>query len=80
MQKSKNSGLSIEKNEKGNRDLMKKWFKEEAEKICPNDDERMNIMLDLCYSGSGNRMLCWDVVGDLIVKNLEEMENENNIE
>lgn len=80
MQKSKNSGLSIEKNEKGNRDLMKKWFKEEAEKICPNDDERMNIMLDLCYGGSGNRMLCWDVVGDLIVKNLEEMENENNIE
>ena len=34
---------------------MVEMFKKKAEKICPNDDERMNIILDMTYGYKGNR-------------------------
>ncbi len=36
----------------------------------------MNIILDITY-GYKNRQFCWDCIGDLLIKRLEEMENEN---
>lgn len=53
-------------------------FKKEAEEICPNDDERLNIILDMCYGSSCNRMFCWDVIGHLIIARLEELKNETD--
>ena len=50
-----------------------KKFHEEAMNICPNDDERLNIILDITYGYNGNKQFCWDTIGDLICKRLEEM-------
>lgn len=58
--------------------IMKKRFKEMAQEICPNDDERLNIILDMCYGCKNNRLFLWDTIGDLIVKRLEELENDDN--
>ena len=51
-------------------------FKDRASEICPNDDERMNIILDITYGYKGNRQFCWDCIGDLIIKRLEEMKED----
>lgn len=51
-------------------------IKQKAMDICPNDDERMNIILDMTYGYKGNRQFCWDCIGELIIKRLEGMEEE----
>ena len=56
-----------------NRKFLYKKFQEEAINICPNDDERLNIILDITYGYNGNKQFCWDTIGDLICKRLEEM-------
>lgn len=60
------------------RELMKEKFRESAREICPNDDERLNIILDLCYGYKSNKQFCWDCIGDLIIRRLEELNNDNN--
>lgn len=60
------------------REHMKQYYKEMAKEICPNDDERLNIILDMCYGYKNNKQFCWDCVGDLIIKRLEELESDNN--
>ena len=55
------------------RKFLYKKFHEEAMSICPNDDERLNIILDITYGYNGNKQFCWDTIGDLICKRLEEM-------
>lgn len=56
-----------------NRKFLYKKFHEEAMNICPNDDERLNIILDITYGYNGNKQFCWDTIGDLICRRLEEM-------
>ena len=56
-----------------NRKFLYKKFHEEAMNICPNDNERLNIILDITYGYNGNKQFCWDTIGDLICKRLEEM-------
>ena len=56
------------------RKFLYKKFHEEAMNICPNDDERLNIILDITYGYNGNKQFCWDTIGDLICKRLEEIE------
>lgn len=55
------------------RKFLYKKFHEEAMNICPNDDERLNIILDITYGYNGNKQFCWDTIGDLICERLEEM-------
>lgn len=70
-----------DKNEKvGNRAYMQQYYYNAAKEICPNDDERLNIILDMCYSYKNNKQFCWDCIGDLICKRLEELNNDTNIE
>ena len=57
-----------------NRKFLYKKFHEKAIEICPNDDERLNIILDITYGYNGNKQFCWDTIGDLICKRLEEIE------
>ena len=59
------------------REYMKAYFREQAQEICPNDEERLNIILDLCYEYKNNKQFCWDCIGDLIIRRLEEMNNDN---
>lgn len=70
--KSNNKGES-----KHRRLYLRKRFSELAREICPNDDERMNIILDITYANKGNRQFCWDCIGELIVRRLEELEGLN---
>ena len=56
---------------------MVKMFKDKAAELCPNDDERMNIILDMTYGYKGNRQFCWDCIGELIIKRLIELKEEN---
>ena len=58
---------------------MRGYFRECAKEICPNDDERLNIILDMCYGTNNNRQFCWDCIGDLICKRLEEMNSANQV-
>ena len=60
-----------------NRKYLCEKFKNVAIEICPNDDERMNIILDITYGYKGNRQFCWDCIGELIIKRLEDLEDEN---
>lgn len=42
-----------------------------AKTICPNDDERRNIILDLCYgerNNKSNKEFCWLLISDIILK------------
>lgn len=55
---------------------MQKYFYNKAKEICPNDDERLNIILDMCYLYKNNKQFCWDCIGDLICKRLEELNGE----
>ena len=51
--------------------LIKEQFKEKCFKICPNEDELCNIVLDLCYSKSKNsKQFAWDICGETFIKNL----------
>lgn len=58
------------------RNVMQMYFYDKAKEICPNDDERLNIILDITYLYNGNRQFCWDTIGDLICKRLEELKDE----
>ena len=52
------------------------YFRDKAIELCPNDDERLNIILDMTYGYKGNRQFCWDCLGELIIKRLKELEEE----
>lgn len=56
-----------------NRKFLYKKFHEEAMNICPNDDERLNIILDITYGYNGNKQFCWDTIGDLICERLQQI-------
>lgn len=48
-------------------------FNQDAKDICPDDEERLNIILDIAYGYKGNKQFCWDTIGELICKRLEEL-------
>lgn len=52
------------------------YFRKEAINICPNDDERFNIILDMTYLHNCNKQFCWDIIGELIVARLEELKTD----
>jgi hypothetical protein len=47
------------------------YFIDRAKELCPNDDERRNIVLDLCY-GCNNiktcKEFCWIIIADLMLR------------
>ena len=58
------------------RNFLCKKFNEEAKAICPNDEERMNIILDISYMYGGNKQFCWDTIGELICNCVGEGDGE----
>lgn len=47
------------------------YIRMRAREICPNDDERRNIVLDLCYGeniNKSNKEFCWIIIADIILK------------
>lgn len=76
----KNLVLYREKNDYSYADRYKVFaerFRIECEKICTNEDELCDIVLDLCYSKEKTKQFAWDVCGETILRNL--LKNKNNI-
>jgi len=47
-------------------------FKEECEKVCPDEKQLANIVLDMCYSTNKSKQFAWDVSGNVFINNLLE--------
>lgn len=46
------------------------FFRDECYKICPNEDELCDIVLDICYKTEKSKQFAWDVCGRVILQNL----------
>jgi hypothetical protein len=54
-----------------NKVCIDEYIQMRAKEICPNDDERRNIVLDLCYgdnSNKSNKEFCWTIIADMILR------------
>lgn len=58
-----------------NRKLVQKYYRREAEKLVPDDDQRYDMILDLYYGNHINRQFCWDVVGEMIVDRVKSLQH-----
>ena len=52
------------------RETMKQSVQMECFKICNNDEQLCNIVLDLCYKTNNSKQFAWDVCGELIIQRL----------
>lgn len=50
--------------------VMEEDFREQCHKICPNDEELCDIILDLCYKTDKSKRFAWKMCGSQIIKNL----------
>ena len=57
------------------RSICIQWFKSECEKVCSNEDELCNIVLDICYTSEKSKQFAWDICGETILKNLLRASN-----
>jgi len=56
-----------------NRHYLYTKFNQKAKELCPNDEERLNLILDISYGDKGNKQFCWDCIGENIILRLEEL-------
>ena len=61
------------------RNSLKEHYYSKAREICKDDERLLNIVLDISYGEKCNKQFCWDTVGDLICKRLEELKLEETI-
>jgi len=50
-------------------------FQIECEKICSNEDELCDIILDICYSKERSKQFAWEICGSTIIRNLLRKNN-----
>lgn len=50
--------------------LMDQQFMEKCAKVCPDDEELCDIVLDLCYTKDKTKQFAWKMCGGIIVQNL----------
>ncbi|WP_051280411.1 hypothetical protein [Anaerovorax odorimutans] len=66
----------LDKSEKRiKRSLFKNTFKQKSFEICNNKFELCDIILDICYQNNNSKQFAWDIVGNIIIENLL---NKNN--
>ena len=66
----------LEKDEiRTNRTVLLSLFQEKCAKICPNEKELCDIILDLCYTSNQSKQFAWDICGETIIENLLEKNN-----
>lgn len=46
------------------------FFKSECDRVCTNEDELCDIVLDICYTKEKSKQFAWDICGTVILKNL----------
>ena len=56
-----------------NRKLVQRYYRQEAEKLVPNEEQRYDMVLDLYYGNQINRQFCWDVIGEMIVERVKNL-------
>ena len=66
-------GTDFLSREQGNnsRKLVQRYYKQEAERLVPNNEQRYDMILDLYYGNLINRQFCWDVIGEMIVERVK---------
>lgn len=52
--------------------ILHEYFISECYRICSNEDELCDILIDICYSKESSKQFAWDVCGNVIVRNLLE--------
>lgn len=45
-------------------------FIAECEKVCSNEDELCDIVVDMCYRDGQSKQFAWDICGEVMVRNL----------
>lgn len=76
----KKSIVREEKSEKARRrEKIKTSFKEMSKVVCPNDQERFKIMVELYDEKKINRQFFWDVAGKQMIEALEVFDYEDYI-
>lgn len=55
--------------------LKTEYYHDLCKKICPNNEERMNIILDISYNQSNS--FCWAMIGELLDERIEELHNDS---
>lgn len=55
--------------------MLQLQFRTSCEKICPNEKELCDIVIDLCYSTEMSKQFAWDICGKTIIDNLLEKKN-----
>lgn len=58
-----------------NKTMLLLQFKASCEKICPDEKELCDIIIDLCYSSEKSKQFAWDVCSKTILHNLLEKNN-----
>lgn len=56
---------------------VKKYYKNELQRIIPDNDLRLNTVLYLCYERHMSNSFMWDCIGDLIVDRIKELNSDN---
>lgn len=76
---SKNNNVSkLSKDEsRERREALKLEYKNKVEEVCLNKEQRLDIILDMCYTNKNSKQFCWDVCSELIIERLEIL-NDNN--
>jgi hypothetical protein len=60
-------------------DFMVRNVRERIEGLCPSEEERLNIILDMRYKDNCNQSFMWSMVGSLICDRLAELEREGEL-
>lgn len=63
------SCLNAQNDFNGTVGFIEEYFQNRAKELCPNDDERIDIILDMCYNdnkSNTNREFCWIILADLL--------------
>lgn len=55
------------------------FFRDECYKVCPNEDELCDIVLDICYQTEKSKQFAWHICGRVILQNLLK-KNKNKIQ
>lgn len=57
------------------RTMFQQRFKREALRVCSDEKELCNIVLDLCYPHNKSKQFAWDLCGGVIIENLLKLNN-----
>ena len=49
---------------------IKENFKAEALKLCSNEEDLTNMIVDFCYGKGGSKRFAWDLCGDQIIQHV----------